>query len=376
MHRLSTLSLSAALVLAAGCVDDKTTGGGGDAGPGFDSGRDSGGRDSGGGCEGCLSAFGSCEPGDIPASCGARGMSCRACASGEECAEGECMAPPGCDPATCDGCCMGDSCVGGTAEDACGIDGVECTACRAPATCVAGQCEAPCAESCDGCCEADGTCVDMASIDARACGADGAMCAACAGSEECVGGECISRSCATSCAGCCMGDTCVDPTTDSACGAAGEACMDCGGGTCGAGGVCSLDPDSRWDVVAVDGTLPDRNAGGSSWDSFGGLPDPFVELWAGSGASEITASSTSVDNTVFPAWIETVLSDVPASALLSRFEAEVRDSDFDADDSFGVCTIALDESYLPSTFTATCPADTAAGRAGWMVRFRIVAHTP
>lgn len=361
-----------ALLALAACVDDKKAGGG-DGGFVTDSGR----RDAGGSgdCDGCVDSDGDCVSGTSPLACGARGGSCDQCATGEECAEGRCLAPPTCDPSTCTGCCDGDACAAGTDDLACGSDGLECTSCVAPATCVDGRCVAPCAAGCDGCCLDDGTCVEMGATDAASCGSDGALCMACAGNEECVEGACVVRNCAVSCAGCCMGNTCVDPGTDAACGAGGAACVDCMGATC-TDGMCEIPGDSRWDVVAVDGELPERNAGGSAWDPFGGLPDPYIVLTADPSGASVRGQSANQSNTTMPAWVETVLSDVPASTLMAGLNAQVLDSDVDGDDSFGTCSFTLDAGRFPSSLRLTCPADTAAGRAGWVARIRIEEHTP
>lgn len=348
---------------------------GGDDGGATDT--DGGGRTDGGttDCEGCLDEFGDCRSGQSASACGSGGEECVACGAGEECAEGACMRPPACSRATCDGCCDGDECVAGSSLRACGTGGVECATCSEGASCTAGRCVAPCAESCDGCCAPDGTCVAAASTSAMLCGSGGSMCTACGGGQSCVDGVCVAASCAMTCAGCCMGGTCVDPPSDAACGIDGAACQDCGAGTC-AMGTCAIGPGSRWDVVAVQGTVPERNASGSAWDPFGGMPDPFLVAIVGEGAAQVRGETANQSNTIEPVWLETVLSDVPASDLLAGLTVELRDADPDADDSIGTCVITLDATYFPSTFDATCPADAAAGRAGWDVRMRIEAHAP
>jgi hypothetical protein len=276
--------------------------------------------------------------------------------------------PPACTPDNCDGCCAGDECRPGTATSACGAAGFGCEACDADETCDDGSCVAACGPAnCAGCCDATGACVGG---DAPgACGSGGEACAACGGGEECSGGACISAACATTCNGCCNGDNCVDGDADTACGLGGIACVACGAGrTCGPGGTCDVDPAAPWNVVAVNADVQVLNAGGSPWDPFGGLPDPYVELTAG-GAAAPAASGTSpsIDNSVTPSWDDAiVVAGATAPTLREDLTIRLLDSDFDAADEICVYAPALpDAAFGGALIEMTCPSGT--------LRLRIVA---
>ena len=59
----------------------------------------------------------------------------------------------------------------------------------------------------------------------------------------------------------------------------GNDCTTCSSGfKCGSSGSCELDPSGFWIVTVTDGWVYEKQPDGTSWDSFGGLPDPFVCL--------------------------------------------------------------------------------------------------
>lgn len=102
---------------------------------------------------------------------------------------------------------------------------------------------APCRASCpDGCCTADGVCVDQADQSEMQCGAEGRRCQACVADQACRDGEC---QCVSTCAEEEVGTgRCADAATAETCEAASDGCFrwtptDCaaGGATC-EDGVC------------------------------------------------------------------------------------------------------------------------------------------
>jgi hypothetical protein len=97
-----------------------------------------------------------------------------------------------CNTQTCSGCCdSGGNCVDGIAATACGTNGVSCTSCQSPERCVNGVCRLPVcsAASCSGCCTANDAC--ESGQDDFACGLGGAVCAGCSGTQHCDGGACM-----------------------------------------------------------------------------------------------------------------------------------------------------------------------------------------
>lgn len=325
-----------------------------------------------GGCGGCIEmATGACLPGDLQAACGGGGADCIACGADEICAEGSCETPPTCDASNCDGCCNGDVCEPGSAATACGSGGAACQQCDDGATCEGNVCVAACGpDTCTGCC-ADGTCVP--GDDDDMCGGAGAACSDCGDDETCTGGTCVSLSCSQTCDGCCDGSTCLSGGLDNACGAFGDACVSCGTGLSCSLGQCVVDPNSRWDVQVVSATVPDRDVNNETWDSFGGLPDPYVRLVAADGGQTWDEETSFQSDTLTPLWVETILLDVPARALQDMLTIYVRDSDTFADNTMGACFTSLVQSdFNGQTFDVTCPESNEYVRL--TVRLRVFPH--
>ena len=295
--------------------------------------------DETGGCGGCLDDAGACQPGTADAACGVLGESCAPCEGSTVCDEGACVEPPACSPDNCDGCCDGDNCVGGDADAACGAGGGQCSDCPDGATCEGGVCDLPCEDTCDGCCDGE-TCIEGDDQSVGQCGVQGASCLACDGGFECNAGECISTACAGSCDGCCDGDTCLDGDVADECGAGGATCQSCGTNlTCGDTG-CEPDPMALWDVTVLDGTISLTDPDGDAWDSFNGLPDPYVtmEVVGANGETEV------IDGDIFPVWNEVVLMGVNSTQLEGGLEISVVDSDIGFDTTIGTC-VASEINY-------------------------------
>lgn len=307
-------------------------------------------------CNGCEDPdTGECLAGNAVEACGGGGSVCMACEPGDSCDEGTCVSPPSCDPTACDGCCDGDECVTGDSDEACGLDGA-CQQCASPTVCEAGECVTPCNEdTCDGCCNGDGECVEGAVTSA--CGTGGIECMTCGSDQNCSAGECVDRECSDTCIGCCDGDQCLSGDLDGACGWFGVACVGCGTGMTCSIGQCVVDPDSKWNVEVISATVPDRNASGGTWDSFGGLPDPYVRLKTEDDPVTFEESTTVISDTTSPFWFETILVGVPARALKDRLTVWVRDSDTFGDTTMGSCYSEFVQSdFSGSAFDINCPA--------------------
>jgi hypothetical protein len=239
------------------------------------------------------------------------GDDCEPCDAPRVCVEGECRLPPECGPDNCDGCCSEDDvCHPGDSGAACGAGGAACAFCSGDAGCVAGSCKLPCDSSCAGCCDEEGNCLD--GVDADACGKAGSACESC-GNDVCSNGTCVSAQCAATCEGCCDGNMCRIGLSEAACGAGGESCQTCSGGQSCIDAVCTVDPESMWDVVLVNAEVPPTNPDGGSWDPFGGLPDPYLEMNVG----DVEGKSSHQSNTITPSWGtgEVVIENIPAQLL-------------------------------------------------------------
>ena len=177
------------------------------------------------------------------------------------------------------------------------------------------------------------------------------------------------------CSGCCSGTTCLAGTANSACNTGGNACVDCGPtGLCNAG-VCTLDPASRWDVVVVDVTVPTTDVEGVAWDAFGGAPDPFVEVRAGSESAPSVRTSHFMD--IFSATFnEVTAANVRADTVKTLLRFDVWDLDTSLHDWIGACQYANlpDEAFDGAAETLTCPANAATGNSGFTLHFRIQRH--
>jgi hypothetical protein len=146
--------------------------------------------------------------------------------------------------------------------------GIECGPSRNVATLTCGVCSSGFR------CES-GVCVTTSARNctARECGPDGAggTCGSCASGRICSSaGRCVVVGCDPACT---RGYTCVS-------------------------GSCQLDPDGRWDLVAVSATVPESGPDGA-WDPLGGLPDPYICYTVGTTAP---SCSTFVTDRTMATW--------------------------------------------------------------------------
>ena len=109
---------------------------------------------------------------------------------------------------------------------------------------------------------------------------------------------------------------------------------------------------AQWDVIAVDGTVAITDENGDAWDSFNGLPDPYVRL-------EVVGMSGETDDddgTSFPVWNQTVLTGVTSVQLEAGLEASVVDADPGFDTTMATCNIPAGPLYNDTT-SWTCSID-------------------
>jgi C2 domain len=175
-------------------------------------------------CPGGCCSNGTCEPGATTDACGAAGGVCAVCGQDESCVDGACKKVGGCTTGCAD---SSNVCQPGTANESCGTAGKACAACSAGQTCTAGVCTAACNHiTCaQGCCTADGQCVQSV---ATSCGSGGAACATCKSGEDCVAGACVKKQDCSSCDGCCINGTqCMPGSSAAACGTSGATCTTC-----------------------------------------------------------------------------------------------------------------------------------------------------
>lgn len=304
-------------------------------------------------CSGCIlksDAGSRCAPGNTTEACGSGGATCQVCKPDEECKNGMCQTKS-CTSSNCNGCCDGDKCVDGDMNSACGTGGEECETCTGDAQCTGGSCEIPCSESCSGCCTAMGKC-ENGDKDS-ACGSGGSMCKSCGSDEQCSNGRCAKLSCKMKCStmgndGCCWFGQCKPGTSDNRCGSGGEACDTCDPGfECDSLQRCDLDENSRWDVVAVEGSVPKSDENQVFWDHRWNNPDPYVIVEV-KGQVTVKGQTSSKSGKLNPTWNEKTAKDVPASDLKGYHNVTMRimDSDTFGDAEIAKCVMDFDERHF------------------------------
>jgi hypothetical protein len=328
------------------------------------------GQNNGMSCDGCMTARGFCDPGKTATACGAGGGLCKACQGGQDCDDsGQCVDPPECTPANCTGCCdAAGKCQTGKNPMACGATGLGCEKCPEGASCPEGACVLPCGpDNCTGCCDATGQCQN-GDVD-TVCGKGGEACGDCSTNDQvCAIGVCIAKVCAETCTGCCdSGGNCIMNTDDAMCGKEGNACEQCGTGKTCEMGACAAAAGSLWNVVVVNGEVAPKKPDDSSWDAFGGLPDPYVvaKVTDPLTGDEFEGETDNGSGTLNPEWNETVLMGITEGVLLNGITFEYWDDDLASDDE--ICTVVVQPDM--TTFSAqivesTCDTD-AASKFRW-----------
>lgn len=141
------------------------------------------------------------------------------------------------------------------------------------------------------------------------------------------------------CNGCCDGKICLGGNANNTCGAGGDACFDCGShSVCVQGfGSCDIDPNSKWNIMAVDAKVPEKKANGKdTWDVGGGLPDLFAK--AELNGTELGETSV-VKDTLTPAWDNEVIVTSVRAEDVAKVSIELIDKDLASDDPVGKCKI-------------------------------------
>lgn len=226
-------------------------------------------------------------------------------------------------------------------------------------------------EDCSNGCFLSGVCQSGASVSA--CGDGGGACDVCGAGESCDDGTCVAASPSScspaNCAGCCDGDACLSGTSSAACGSGGDSCVDCGPrGICAEDAftaTCEIDPLSRWNLVALDGELPEKKANGNNWDPFGGLPDGYVRAELD---GDQIGKTGNANNTTTPSWNQAVATDVRAGDI-ENMVLEIKDADFDdlPDDLVGRCGLPrLSFNAYGAVLALTCR-----NGAGWKLRLAV-----
>lgn len=312
-------------------------------------------------CSGCFASMGEesriCVTGTHNEACGQGGGPCTQCASDEFCERGTCKERT-CTPESCDGCCKNDQCVSGDADDACGTGGEICETCSGNASCEMGECVAPCSERCEGCCTEDGECLEGNSK--MSCGTGGEACQSCAMGEQCRGG-CVEVDCESTCQGCCVDGTCKDGTADEACGRDGDACQSCadafGCDSRATGGVCALQDDSTWNVVAARGEVPakrkvNQTFGGTEDEKWDSLSKPDVFLKISNDAASKSAKTSSAKDSLEPSWKETTIENVRAKHLTGSPKTALKlvDDDVADNDLIAKCKIQFKAKFGKGQF--------------------------
>lgn len=177
------------------------------------------------------------------------------------------------------------------------------------------------------------------------------------GGAGCVVGQTISCACPNgargvqtctsfgtygSCSGCSGSPTCTPACSGRNCGndGCGGSCGSCEGSLSCLSGTCGVDPSSQWVLTIVDGTVSQRGPDGSTWDGFGGAPDPFVCVTV-SGTRHCTRAPA---DTFSPAW-NYELPVATANSLRAGIVVAMYDEDVSTNDTIcgmGMISISLD----------------------------------
>lgn len=172
------------------------------------------------------------------------------------------------------------------------------------------------------------------------------------------GGGGASCSAATCAQGCCAGGTCQPGTTTAQCGKQGAACVACPAtDLCKADQTCGLDPAGRWQLQPTSAQVAPDNFG-VGWDSFGGAPDTFLELWCPATQSNITSSTPTVTNDYAPTWTSGSCTATAAQWLADGLGFDAWEDDGLSDDLMTAFTVVpLSETDLRAGTKTIGPAE-------------------
>ena len=148
-----------------------------------------------------------------------------------------------------------------------------------------------------------------------------------------------------------------------------------GDGSSGSGGTSDAgtggpSPNAMYQLVIVSGEVPAKKVDGSSWDAFGGLPDPFltITLATSDTAKNQTVKTSTKSDTLTPEWNETVASSLTSDDI-SSVQLVMTDADLTSytNDAIGDCTASL--TLASGTQTVSCPA--SGGGPGFTVKYEL-----
>ena len=174
----------------------------------------------------------------------------------------------------------------------------------------------------------------------------------CPTNSTCQGNTCVPNGgggCSPACqAGfTCQGSTCIPDT--------GGCAPNCRAGFTCQGSTCVVDPTGSWVITITNGQVSEKDAGGSSWDVPGGLPDPYVCLTI-NGAKKCTSTRS---DTLQPSW-GYAFPAATATALQSGVGVEYMDEDLADDDVICTGNQAISVTSLSSgTWGITCSSTTS-----------------
>ena len=115
-----------------------------------------------------------------------------------------------------------------------------------------------------------------------------------------------------------------------------------------------------------------QTASGEAWDTFGGAPDPFVNVYIGTQTGLVGSTPAAAD--VFAATFNArVATDQRAEALQTYLAFEVMDEDTAAHDRVGACAYSSlpDAAFTGATQTVQCDRVPADGQAGFELRWHL-----
>jgi Ca2+-dependent lipid-binding protein len=118
--------------------------------------------------------------------------------------------------------------------------------------------------------------------------------------------------------------------------------------------------------VIADGAMPEKTSTNEAWDPFGGMPDPYVNIFLNTAFVVATAYK---DNTLAPAWNQFATVTIASG---SKLQLDVKDDDYDVDPLMFSCSnISITADLLRKhggAYMATCNGSTTAQK----VRFYFV----
>jgi hypothetical protein len=158
------------------------------------------------------------------------------------------------------------------------------------------------------------------------------------------------------------GKSCKPACGDRLCGddGCGGSCGSCQPWQTCSAAVCTIDPTSTWDLIAVEGSLSRADPQGDPWD-VDGPPDPFVCVTI----NEVRQCTTAVTNNFSALWNQKLFSRIVArsfegSVFQGGIEVDLRDQDGTGSEPvcFGAITVG-NADFLAGQFTATCDSTTS-----------------